>query len=127
MGARKNINVTGTSKNTGAATTGGTFTHFQIFASNGTTAKSNPAPLTTPQTIPAGGMLNVSDAGIYVFLGVAGSTTVGQLSNSTLITALDAAGFTGTDVIKFGTNSSMANSSDIPAFTVDAWDAAVAF
>jgi len=69
MGARKNINVTGTDKNTGAATAGGIKSHFQVFESDGTTALSNPTELTTPQTIGAGGMLNVGDADVYAFVG----------------------------------------------------------
>lgn len=128
MGASRSINVTGSNKNTGAATAGGTFTHFRIYASDGTTPKSNWAALTTPQTIGAGGYLNVADAGIKVQLGVTGSTTVGQLSDATLITMLDATGgLAATDKIKFATSSAGANSTDIADYTVDAWDAAVAF
>jgi len=129
MGAKRNINVTGANKNTGAATAGGVFTHFQVFASNGTTAKTNPCALTNPQTIGAGGMLNIADAGVAVKLGVTGADVVGQIDDDVLIAMLDlvTGGFAATDVIKFGTNSSMANSTDIAAYTVDGWDAAVAF
>lgn len=130
MGAERRINVTGANKNTGACTVGGTFTHFRVYASDGTTPKSNWIALTTPQTIGAGGMLNIADAGIKLRLGVTGSTTVGQLSDATLIAMLDVGGASGlaaTDVLKFATDSSGTNSSDIPNYTVDAWDAAVAF
>lgn len=127
MGAKRNINVTGANKNSGPATAGGTFTHFQVFESNGTTPVSNPTALAAPQTIGAGGMLNIADAGIALFLGVAGSTTVGQLADAVLIRMLDAETLDGTEVIKFGTSAAMANSTDIAAYTSDAWDAAVAF
>lgn len=129
MGAQRTINVTGASKNTGPATAGGTFTHFQVFAADGTTSKTNPVALTTPQTIAAGGMLNVADAGIALRLGVAGSSTVGQFADAVLIAMLDlvTGGFAATDVIKFGTSAAMANSDDIEPFTVDAWNAAAAF
>lgn len=139
MGASRSIDVTGANKNSGTATAGGTFTHFRIYAADGTTPKSNWAALTTPQTIGAGGMLNVADAGIKVQLGVTGSTTVGQLSDATLIIMLDAAsglvgGAVGTcDVLKFATSSAGANSTDIAAiegsngYPVNAWAAAVAF
>lgn len=129
MGARRTINVTGTSKNTAAATVGGTFTHFRVYAADGTTAKTNWSALTTPQTIGAGGMLNVADAGIALTLGVTGSITAGQFSDAVLIAMLNLAtgGFAATDVIKFATSVAGASSTDIADYAVDAWDAAAAF
>jgi hypothetical protein len=130
MGASRSINVTGANKNTVGATAGGVFTHFRIYATGGSTPKTNWTALTSPQTIGAGGMLNVADAGIKIRLGVTGSDVVGQLSDAVLISMLDlvTGGFAATDVIKFATSSSGAGSTDIGTdFIVDGWDAAIAF
>jgi hypothetical protein len=129
MGAVKNINVTGANKNTAASTPGGTYSHFRVYASNGTTPKTGWCALTTPRVVGAGGMLNVVDAGIQLKLGVAGNTTVGQFDDAILTAMLDLAtgGFANTDVIKFATSSAGANSTDIANYAVDAWDAATTF
>jgi hypothetical protein len=121
--------VTGANKNSGAATAGGVFTHFRVYATGGTTPKTNWSALANPQTIGAGGFLNIADAGVALKLGVAGSTTVGQFDDAVLVAMLDLAtgGFANTDVIKFATSSAGANATDIAAYTVDAWDAATTF
>lgn len=129
MGAKRNINVTGSNKNTAASAPGGTYSHFRVYASDGTTPKTNWCAFDTPQTIGAGGMLNIADAGISLKLGVAGSAVVGQIDDTVLAAMLNlvTGGFANTDVLKFATSSAGANSTDIAAYSVDAWDAAIAF
>ena len=130
MGAKRNINVTGANKNTQACTTGGTFTHAQLFEADGVTPVSNPFLLDNAQTIATGSMLNVADAGVSIKLGVAGSAVVGQLADAVLIRMLNAENLDGTEVLKFGTGVSgnaLVNPGYIPALTSDAWDTAVAF
>lgn len=128
MGAKRNINVTGTDMNTAAATAAKSYTHFQIFEANGTTPVSNPCALTNaPHDVAIGGFLNVADAGIAIKLGAAGANNVGQLADAVLVRMLDSETLDGTEVIKFGTSAAMADSGNIAPFTSVAWDAAVTF
>jgi hypothetical protein len=128
MGARKNINVTGASKDTDALSAGVdvTITGFKIMSlSTGGTAKTNYTALTASRTLSAGGKLNIADAGIYVFLGVTGSAVAGQLADATLIAALDAQ-FAAGDYIAWFTDAST-ETSRLARTAVDAWDNAIAF
>lgn len=201
MGAERSIDVTGANKNSGPATAGGTFTHWRQRATGSGAWRNNPTRLATPQTIGAGGMLNIADAGIKHRLGritiftvnagtdvctmvghglsdtntvtlastgtlpaglaadtqyfirdatadtfklaaTSGGTAIditdtgtgvhtvlieGQHTNATLIAALDSMTLADTDEIFFGTDGKMSNSTDIAAYVVDNFDAAVAF
>lgn len=128
MGARKNINVTGASKDTAASTATGdiTITGFKIMsASVAGTAKTNYTALTASRVVPAGGKLNVADAGIYGFLGVTGAAVDGQIADSVLQAMLDAQ-FAATDYIAWCT-ADKNETAYIARTAVDAWDAAITF
>lgn len=89
MAVIKKVNVTGANKDTAAATAGGTKTHFQVFASDGVTPKSNPTALTTARTIAAGGKLNVADAGVHLTLGRATKITAVNTTDDTIQLSAD--------------------------------------
>lgn len=128
MGARKNIDVTGANKDTDALTAGAdvTITGFKIMSAiTGGTAKTNYTPLTAQRTLSAGGKLNIADAGIYTYLGVTGSAVDANISDTTLISMLDAA-FAAGDYIAWCI-SDKSETARLARTSVDAWASAVAF
>lgn len=128
MGARKNVNVTGANKDTDALTAGVdvTITGFKIMsAASGGTAKTNYTALAASRTISAGGKLNVSDAGIYVFLGTTGAAVAGQIADGVLQAMLDAQ-FAAGDYIAWYTDAST-ETARLARTAVDAWDSAITF
>ena len=129
MGAYKNIDVSGTSKNTAPASSAAAITHFRIVTS-GDVPKTNFIQLTSggspvTRNVALDGMLNVADAGIVIRLGSQGAAVVNELANTELVAMLDARFPTGasTDKIQWSENGTSA-SSKIAATNVDAWAAA---
>jgi hypothetical protein len=80
MGAKKTIDVAGASVNTGPATVGKTYTHWQVKAADTTTPVTNPAPLTT-RTVDAAGALNIADNAFYATLGKPSVFTVANATD----------------------------------------------
>lgn len=86
MGAKKPANVGGTAVSalTAAASAGGTKSHFQVFAADGTTPKTNPTPFNAARTVGSGGKLSIDDGAIWLFLGKPSKITAVDASANTL-------------------------------------------
>lgn len=137
MGAKKGIDVSGTTKNTAALTAGAdeTITGFRLasagtggtFLTNYITLKDGSGnPIS--RTLSADGTLKLDDAGIWLSLGVAGSNVDGQHSDAQLIAGLDAMYPTGASGLYLAwCKADKSESTRLARTSVDAWLAAQAF
>lgn len=136
MGAKKPQDVAGaaTEKLTAAVTAGADVNvsaFRRVTTSGGSTYKGGIVRVGTPQTVKAGEQMKLVDAGIYLYVGVAGTTSNG-LSDAECIAALDAAVPTGasTEYLEWYTGAAGAETSlrsRLADTAIDAWGPAAAY